>query len=165
MQAEQWCLWPKFPSFLLILTENWWSNIYNLASVLPRMNWRPLSSVIISDALTLPPGTWDQVKLCDCQHIPLSTNVWLWYNQTGTSKNNEVTKFEDDSDDDDWSEKPAKTNDNHRKPAEKVEETRKKESTFLGGVFSKNKEVAPSKLPTRKIVGERLVIVISLASE
>ena len=87
------------------------------------------------------------------------------YNQTGTSKNNEVTKFEDDSDDDDWSEKPAKTNDNHRKPAEKVEETRKKESTFLGGVFSKNKEVAPPKLPTRKIVGERLVIVISLASE
>ena len=108
-----------------------------------------MSSVIISDALTLPPGTWDQVKLCDCQHYS------TYSNQTGTSKNNEVTKFEDDSDDDDWSEKPAKTNDNHRKPAEKVEETRKKESTFLGGVFSKNKEVAPPKLPTRKIVGER----------
>ena len=99
--------------------------------------------------------------LCDCKIIPLSTNVWS--NQTGSSKNNEVTKFEDDSDDDDWSEKPAKKDDNHGKPAEK-EETRKKESTFLGGVFSKNKEAAaPSKLPTRKIVGERLVI--SRASE
>ena len=78
--------------------------------------------------------------------------------QSGTSKNNEVTKFEDDSDDDDWSEKPTKKDDNHGKPVEKMEETRKKESTFLGGVFNKNKEVAASaKLPSRKIVGERLV--------
>ena len=76
--------------------------------------------------------------------------IWL-----GASKNNEVTKFEDDSDDDDdWSEKPAKKDDKIKKPPEK-EESRKKESTFLGGVFSKNKEAAPPKLPTRKIVGER----------
>ena len=77
--------------------------------------------------------------------------IYIWL---GASKNNEVTKFEDDSDDDDWSEKPAKKDDKIKKPPEK-EESRKKESTFLGGVFGKNKETVPPKLPTRKIVGER----------
>ena len=79
-----------------------------------------------------------------------------YFYQPGASKNDEVTKFEDDSDDDDWSEKPAKKDDRNKKPPEK-EESKKKESTFLGGVFSKNKETAPPKLPTRKIVGERFV--------
>ena len=151
MQAEQWCLWPKFPSFLLILTENWWSNIYNLASVLPRMNWRPRASVTISDALGLLSGTWDQVRTFDSLLFYWVWQIYIWL---GASKNNEVTKFEDDSDDDDWSEKPAKKDDKIKKPPEK-EESRKKESTFLGGVFGKNKETVPPKLPTRKIVGER----------
>ena len=77
-----------------------------------------------------------------------------YFYQPGASKNDEVTKFEDDSDDDDWSEKPAKKDDRNKKPPEK-EESKKKESTFLSGVFSKNKETVPPKLPTRKIVGER----------
>ena len=111
-----------------------------------------------------PGPQWPSVTLWGCcqghgirwGHLTVNFFYWVWqiYIWLGASKNNEVTKFEDDSDDDDWSEKPAKKDDKIKKPPEK-EESRKKESTFLGGVFGKNKETVPPKLPTRKIVGER----------
>lgn len=60
----------------------------------------------------------------------------------GSSKADNVVKFED-SDDDSW----AKDD----KPTKKEE---KKESVF-GKVFGKNKPTPAPTLPTRKIVGER----------
>ena len=151
----------SFQAFYWSWTENWWSNIYNLPRSYqgwiegPGPQW---SSVTRWGCLQGHGIRWTelfwQFILC-CYFLAL---YWSWpiFYQPGASKNNEVTKFEDDSDDDDWSERPAKKDDKSKKPPEK-EESKKKESTFLGGVFSKNKETAPPKLPTRKIVGERFV--------